>query len=407
MDKGWGKGKEADVTKHVAAASYLGWMLDAFDFFLMIFLLEDIAKEFGTGITQVTIAITLTLAMRPAGALIFGRLADRFGRKPVLMLDIGLFALFEFLTAFSPNFTVFVILRALFGIAMGGEWGIGTALTMESISTRTRGLVSGILQAGYPSGYLLASVVFALLYSSIGWRGMFIVGGLPALLVLYIRSYVPESPAWKAASGKQKPSLLSSLRQHWKLAFFTILLMTGFNFFSHGSQDLYPTFLQVQHGFNPHTVGAIAIIYNIGAIFGGVFFGTLSDYMGRRYAILLAALLALPLLPLWAFSTTPVMLALGAFLMQFTVQGAWGVIPCYLNELSPAEIRATFPGLMYQLGNLLASANATLQAMIAAHYNGNYSYGLFLVVGSVAILIAGLMLAGPERHRRKISGLDS
>ncbi len=401
------KSQRVDTSKHVVAASYLGWMLDAFDFFIMVFLLQDIAKEFGTDITQVTIAITLTLAMRPVGALLFGRLADRFGRKPVLMLDVGLFALFEVLTAFSPNFTAFIILRALFGIAMGGEWGIGSALTMESISTRARGLVSGILQAGYPSGYLLASVAYALLYSSIGWRGMFIVGGLPALLVLYIRSHVPESPAWEAASTQVKPSLLSSLKQHWKLALFTIVLMTGFNFFSHGSQDLYPTFLQVQHGFNPHTVGTIAIIYNIGAIIGGISFGALSDYIGRRYAILLATLLALPVLPLWAFSATPVMLALGAFLMQFAVQGAWGVIPCYLNELSPAEIRATFPGLMYQLGNLLASANATLQAMIAAHYNGDYSYGLMLVVGSVAILIAGLMLAGPEQHGRKITGMDS
>ncbi len=384
--------------KNVVMACFLGWTLDAFDFFLMVFILKDISLEFGSNMALVTLSLTLTLAMRPVGAFIFGRLADHFGRKPILMIDIGLFSLFEFLTAFSPNLITLMALRALFGIAMGGEWGIGSALMMESLPAKSRGFASGLLQTGYPAGYLLASLTFALFYNTIGWRGMCMVGVIPALLVMFIRRNVPESEAWK--TGKMKPKLpfLSSLTKHWKLTAYAVGLMTAFNFFSHGSQDLYPTFLQVQHGFDVHTVGLIAIIYNIGAMIGGIFVGILSEYIGRRYAIIIAALAALPLIPLWAFASTPLLLATGAFFMQMAIQGAWGVIPAYLNELSPKEIRATFPGTVYQLGNFLASANATLQAFIAIQLGGNYSLALSLVVGVVAVIIAGMVFLGPERH---------
>jgi SHS family lactate transporter-like MFS transporter len=384
--------------RHTIIACFLGWTLDAFDFFIMIFLLKDIAHTFNTDITIVTIAIMLTLAMRPIGALIFGRLADKYGRRPILMLNILMFSVFEFFTAFSPNLTIFFILRTLFGIAMGGEWGIGSALMMESIPTKSRGLASGILQTGYPMGYLLASIVYALIYNYIGWRGMFIIGVIPAFLVMYIRSSVPESEFWKKQGIKPKPSFLSVIRYNWKISVFAIVLMTAFNFFSHGSQDLYPTFLQVQHGFDTHVVGTIAIIYNIGAIIGGLFFGYISEYIGRRKAIIIGALLALPMIPLWAFSTTPILLGLGAFLIQIAIQGAWGVIPAYLNELSPSEIRATFPGTVYQLGNFLASANATLQAFMASHLAGQYSIAMSIVVGTVAVVITVLMIFGPERH---------
>jgi len=385
--------------KHIVVACFLGWMLDAFDFFLMVFILKDIAKEFVTPISSVALAITLTLAMRPVGAVIFGRISDKYGRRPAMMWCVALYSVLEFLSGFSPNLLVLLILRSLFGIAMGGEWGVGAALTMESIPAKSRGIISGILQAGYPVGYLLASIVFGLFHDSIGWRGMFFVGVLPALLVLYIRSKVIESPAIEQAKkSAQKANLTASLQQHWKLAIYVILLMTAFNFFSHGTQDMYPTFLEVQHHFNTHTVSIIAVIANLGAIVGAFIFGALSQRIGRRRAIALAAILALPVLPLWAYSSTLLMLAAGGFLMQVMVQGAWGVVPVHLNELSPPEIRGTFPGVTYQLGNLLAAANATIQAGVAQHYGGNYSLSLALIAGIFAVVIAVLALLGRENH---------
>ena len=381
--------------RSVVIASFLGWALDAFDFFLLVFVLKDIAQEFGTEISHVTFAILLTLAMRPIGAFLFGRAADRWGRRPTLMVNVLLYSIIEFASAFSPNLTVLLVLRALYGVAMGGEWGVGASLVMESIPLRARGFVSGLLQSGYPTGYFLASIVYGLLFPIIGWRGMFMVGVLPALLVLYIRRRVPESPTWDRAAAARSGTL-SILTSHWRLGLYAVVLMTAFNFFSHGTQDLYPTFLQVQHGLSPHAVGTIAAIYNVGAILGGILCGSLSERIGRRRMIVIAALLSLPVVPLWAFSDSPVLLAMGAFLMQFMVQGAWGVIPVHLNELSPDEARGTFPGLVYQLGNLLASANATIQAGIATHFGGNYGLALALVAGSVAIIIAVLTSLGDE-----------
>jgi MFS transporter, SHS family, lactate transporter len=381
--------------RSVVIASFLGWTLDAFDFFLLVFVLKDIAQEFNTQISEVTFAILLTLAMRPIGAFLFGRAADRWGRRPTLMVDVLLYSFIEFASGFSPNLTVLLVLRALYGVAMGGEWGVGASLTMESIPPHARGFVSGLLQSGYPTGYFVASIVYGLLFPIIGWRGMFMVGVLPALLVLYIRRRVPESPSWDRAAAARS-NTLSILRSHWRLGVYAVVLMTAFNFFSHGTQDLYPTFLQVEHGLSPHAVGTIAAIYNVGAIIGGIVSGSLSEWIGRRRVIVIAALLSLPVLPLWAFSDSPALLALGAFLMQVMVQGAWGVIPVHLNELSPDEARGTFPGFVYQLGNLLASANATIQAGIAAHFGGNYGLALALVASSVAIIIAVLTSLGVE-----------
>jgi MFS transporter, SHS family, lactate transporter len=385
--------------KHVTIASYLGWTLDAFDFFLTVFVLKDIAKEFNTQISDVAFAIMLTLMMRPLGALIFGRIADRFGRKPTLMVNIVLYSVFELLSGFSTSLTMFLVLRALFGVAMGGEWGVGAALTMETVPAKSRGVVSGLLQAGYPSGYLLASVVFGVLYASIGWRGMFFVGVIPALLVLYIRRNVPESPAWQAMETRQqKAGLLSTIGHNLKLSIYAIVLMTCFNFFSHGSQDLYPTFLLVQRKFDPHMVSLITIVLNVGAIIGGLGFGLASEKIGRRKSICIAALIALPVLPLWAFSSTPLMLAVGAFLMQISVQGAWGIIPVHLNEISPVAIRATFPGLIYQLGNLFASVNGPLQSKIAEAHGNDYASVMAIVIGIVAVLIAVLIPFSPEKR---------
>lgn len=384
--------------KNVTIAAYLGWTLDAFDFFLMVFVFKDIATEFHVGIPAVSIAVVLTLAMRPVGALIFGRLADRFGRKPTMMANILLYSVLELASGFAPSLISLLVLRALFGIAMGGEWGVGSALTMETIPPKSRGFVSGLLQAGYPSGYLLASVVFGLFYQYIGWRGMFMVGVLPALLVLYIRSNVTESPAWEAMANKPRQSLLKTLLANWKLSIYSIILMTAFNFFSHGTQDVYPTFLREQHHFDPHTVSLIVITLNIGAIIGGLGFGSISEKIGRRKAIFYAALIALPVLPLWAYSSTPLALAAGAFLMQISVQGAWGVIPVHLNEISPDAVRATFPGLVYQLGNLLASVNLYMQTTIAVAHDKNYSLAMALVAGITAIVIAVLIIFSRERR---------
>ncbi|MEX3789689.1 MFS transporter [Paraburkholderia sp. BR14374] len=384
--------------RNVTIAAYLGWTLDAFDFFLMVFVLKDIAQEFNTDIPSVAVAIMLTLMMRPLGALIFGWLADKYGRRPTLMVNIGCFSLLELLSGLSPNLMTLLVLRALFGIAMGGEWGVGGALTMETVPPKSRGIVSGLLQAGYPSGYLLASVVFGVFYQYIGWRGMFFVGVLPALLVLYIRAHVPESPAFQTLEKKVRPGLVATLKQNVGLSIYAIILMTAFNFFSHGSQDLYPTFLRVQLKFDPHTVSWITIVLNIGAICGGLFFGWASEKIGRKRAIFIAALIALPVLPVWAFSTTPFLLALGAFLMQISVQGAWGVIPVHLNEISPDEIRATFPGLVYQLGNLIASVNGPMQSKIAEMHDNNYALVMAVVIGIVAIVICALIPFSRERR---------
>ncbi|CAH2792384.1 MAG: Uncharacterized MFS-type transporter STM0356 [uncultured Caballeronia sp.] len=384
--------------RNVTIAAYLGWTLDAFDFFLMVFVLKDIAAEFNTKIPAVALGIALVLAMRPIGALIFGRLADKYGRRPMLMVNIAIYSLLEMLSGFSPNLFTLLVLRSLFGIAMGGEWGVGSALTMETVPTKARGFVSGLLQAGYPSGYLLASIVFGVAYQYVGWRGMFFIGVAPALLVLYVRAHVPESPAWKAMEKRPRPGLLATLKKNWQFSIYAIVLMTAFNFFSHGTQDLYPTFLREQHHFDPHTVALITIVLNIGAICGGLFFGSMSEKIGRQWAIFIAALIALPVLPLWAFSSGPVALAAGAFLMQISVQGAWGVIPVHLNEISPDEIRATFPGLIYQLGNLLASVNATMQASIAIKNGNNYGLAMALVGGTVAVVIAALIFFSRERR---------
>lgn len=394
--------------RNVAIASFLSWTLDAFDFFLLVFLLSDIATSYQVDIKDVTLAILLTLAVRPIGALLFGRAAERFGRKPVLMVNILFFSFFELCTAAAPSLTVFLILRVIYGVAMGGVWGVASSLAMETIPDRSRGLMSGIFQAGYPFGYLLAGVVYGLLYSVVGWRGMFVIGAVPIFLLPFIYYKVQESPVWLAArERKESTALLPVLKTHWKLCVYLVVLMAAFNFFSHGTQDLYPTFLKVQHGFDAHTVSIIAICYNIASIIGGVTFGTLSERIGRKKAIIIAALLSLPVLPLWAFAGGSWTLGLGAFLMQFMVQGAWGVIPTYLTELVPAGTRAVLPGFVYQLGNLIASVNATLQAYIAESHGHNYGLAMAMVAGTVAIIISVLVFFGRDTQGKVINAASN
>ncbi|HVZ48415.1 MAG TPA: MFS transporter [Gemmatimonadaceae bacterium] len=384
--------------KNAFIASLLGWTLDAFDFFVMVFILKAIAADFGTDVKSIAFAVTLTLAMRPLGALVFGMLADKYGRRPILMIDILLFSGLELASAFAPSLPALLVLRALFGFAMGGEWGLGASLTMETIPASARGIASGILQEGYALGYLLAAVVYGLLFDTIGWRGMFAVGVLPALLVLYIRRNVEESPAWHRAATRKRRPMGEVFGQHGLRFLYVVILMTAFNFFSHGTQDLYPTFLQVQRGLSTHTVSLITIVSMFGAIVGGIVFGQLSQSRGRRKAIVWAALLALPVIPLWAFSTGALWLGVGAFLMQISVQGAWGVIPVHLNELSPDEVRATFPSFAYQLGNLLASVNATMQAGIAESHGNNYALALAIVAAAAVIGVVVLTSVGKEAH---------
>jgi SHS family lactate transporter-like MFS transporter len=350
-------------------------------------------------------AVFLTLAARPIGALLFGRIADRFGRKPALMWNIVAYSFLELASGFAPTMTVLLAVRALFGIAMGGDWGIGSALTMETIPPSARGFVSGLLQIGYPSGYLLATLVNELFYEQLGWRYMFALGAVPAILVFFIRRGVDESAAWQKQKAAPRVGFVEALKRDWKLAAYAIILMTAFNFFSHGSQDAYPNlFLKGQHGFDNQLTSHIMIIANLGAIIGGPLFGYLSQTLGRRRSMILATLIAWPVLPFWAFGSSPALLALGAFLMQFSVQGAWGVIPAHLNELSPAEIRATFPGLVYQLGNLLAAVNLNLQVAIAESHGNNYGLAMAVVIGTVSVVIAALLIFGPERRDVSMTG---
>ncbi|HYZ15411.1 MAG TPA: MFS transporter [Candidatus Acidoferrum sp.] len=392
-------------------AAFLGWCLDAFDFFLVTFVVFKIAADFGKAIPEVAFAITITLMMRPVGALIFGVLADKFGRRGPLMISVLAYSVFELLTAAAPNFTIFIVLRALYGIAMGGEWGVGAALALETLPAEARGIASGILQQGYATGYLLAAVVFGALFEFIGWRGMFVIGALPAFLVLYIRSGVEESPAWRAGQSMLAPgkrgNLVASFLHQPMLYIYAILLMAAFNFMSHGSQDLYPTFLTKQRGFDPHVTSYVAIVANIGAILGGTLFGGLSQRIGRRLTIMIACVLGAVTIPLWIGAPSTVLLALGGFLIQFFVQGAWGVVPAHLNELSPGDVRGTFPGLTYQLGNLISAFSAQWEAAYATKSfpapGGGADYGHAMAIIMVGVFAAVFILTAIGRERRGVA----
>jgi SHS family lactate transporter-like MFS transporter len=397
-----------DTQRKTFLACFLGWTLDALDFFLLTFVVREVSADFSVSIVKVTFAITLTLMMRPLGALIFGMLGDRFGRRVPLMIDIIFYSLMELLTAFSPNYTVFLIFRALYGIGMGGEWGLGASLAMESLPAKARGLASGILQQGYSFGFLLAAVVYWLVFPHFGWRALFVVGALPALLVIYIRAHVPESAAWqrqRATATEKSLGIWRMVTENWRLLIYAVLLMTAFNYMSHGTQDLYPTFLQKQRGLSVNQTAPIAIIYNLGAICGGTLLGFYSQRWGRRRTIIIAAVFGILLIPAWIFSPTLPLLIAGGFLMQFMVQGAWGVVPVHLNELSPPAWRGTFPGVVYQLGNFFSANAAMLQARLAEHFvrpNGQPDYALTMACVLVVVFPALILLAALGREARGI-----
>lgn len=410
------------VQRNTFAACFLGWTLDAFDYFLLTLCLTSIAADFHVGIKAVAEAIFWTLVMRPVGAFLFGLMAERFGRRPTLMLNIVSFSVFGLASAFAPTLASFLICRALFGVAMGGEWGVGAALAFETLPAAGRGFFSGLLQEGYVVGSLLAAALYWLLFPHLhgtgiftAWRVMFMIGALPALLAFYLRFKVEESPVWLAAK-QRRTSDGSSLRASFDLKglvaylpsfLFLVVLMTAFNSFSHGTQDLYPTFLQRDHGLTPSNVGLVVVISNIGALFGGICWGAASERLGRKGAIIGAALLALPMVPLWAWSHSVVALAAGGFLMQFMVQGAWGIIPAHLNELSPGPVRAIFPGFAYQLGNLVSSRNSVFQVMLAGRFSGGM---LKLILSGtvvvVALAVAGITALGREATGANLSGED-
>ncbi len=403
------------VQRNTFSACFLGWTLDAFDFFLLTFCLKAIAADFHVGVKQVAEAIFWTLVMRPVGALLFGAMAERYGRRPTLMLNVVAFSVFELASAFAPTLHIFLVCRALFGVAMGGVWGVGAALAMETLPARGRGFFSGLLQEGYVVGNLLAAALFGLLFPRLhgsgmmtNWRVMFMVGALPALLAFYMQFKVKESPVWLASRDRRRQAPIiafdfARLQHIVKLTLrylpsflFLVVLMTAFTSFSHGTQDLYPTFL-LDRGLSDGHVGLVAAIANIGAFVGGICCGALSENFGRRKTILFAALLAIPMVPLWAWSHSMAMLAVGGFLMQFMVQGAWGIIPAHLNELAPGPVRAIFPGVAYQLGNLLSSRNAVFQAAYATRHNdGALNVSLSGTVVIVAIVVATVAALGPE-----------
>jgi len=394
------------VQRNTFVACFLGWSLDAFDFFILVFCIPALSAHFHRSISTIAEAVFWTLAMRPVGAFLFGMMADRWGRRPTLMLNIISYSFFELASAFAPNLQIFLITRALFGIGMGGEWGVGAALAFETLPAEGRGFFSGVLQEGYVVGYLLAALVYGTLFSLVGWRGMFVIGALPAVLVIFILNRVEESPAWEQGrlSRKSERHLGTDIWLHVGVFAFLVVLMFAFNSFSHGTQDLYPTFLQKNLSFAPKTVSLIAIIYSIGALLGGICFGTWSERIGRKRAIMIAALLAIPVIPLWAYSRSVPLLALGGFLMQFMVQGAWGVVPAHLNELSPPAVRGTLPGFAYQIGNLLSARNSVIQARVAeTRYAGSLAPVLAWTVLIVASLVAITTMSGREQRGADLS----
>jgi MFS transporter, SHS family, lactate transporter len=392
------EGAAAAQGGHWAAvtAGFLGWTLDAFDFFLVSICLTDIGREFHKTDAEMIFTMTVTLAFRPVGAFLFGLLADRYGRRLPLMLDLVFYSVVEVLSGLAPNYTTFLVLRALFGIGMGGEWGIGASLAMEKVPPRLRGVLSGLLQQGYAAGNLLATIAYFLLFRRFGWRPLFFIGGLPALLALFVRWHVKESEVWQKTRKESWSSLGRAILSNWRLFLYLAGFMMAMNLAAHGTQDLYPTFLKRQWNFGVSQRAWLNGVSMVGAILGGTLFGWLSDGWGRRRAIITALLGATLVVPLWAYAPSLPLLFAGAFLIQFLVQGAWGVIPAHLAELSPDAVRGFLPGFGYQVGVLLSSPVAYMEASIAPQIG--YANAMAGTAVTVFLLAAGAAWLGKERR---------
>lgn len=395
-------GKRQGLVNHRPAvlASFLGWTLDAFDFFIVVFCLTSIGEEFHKSDAQIALSIAVTLAFRPMGAFLFGLLADWYGRRLPLILNVLFYSLAEVLTGLMHGYASFMVLRALFGIGMGGQWGVGASLAMEKAPARRRGMLSGLLQQGYSLGSVLAALSYFFLFGRWGWRPLFFIGSAPALLlVLYIYFRVEESEVWQESKLQSWAELRFELRSHWRLFAYLAAFMMMMQFASHGTQDMYPTFLQRQWHFSPDQRSAITALSMIGAIIGGIVVGHLSDQWGRRRAMVTAFILAVLIVPLWAYASSTLLLVVGAFLIQFMVQGAWGVIPAHLAELSPDSVRALLPGFAYQCGTLLSSTVVYLEALFAQRT----SYATAMALTGVLVFVSASIVAALGKERRGIN----
>ena len=399
-------GNEADAKgwQFAVASSILGWVLDAFDFFVVVFLFDALAAKFHVDKKAIVWTISITLAMRPVGALLFGALADKYGRRKPLMVCVVYFSIITVLSGFAPNCIFFIIMRALYGIGMGGYWGIGASFAMENAPPARRGVLSGMMQGGYPFGYLLAAVGMLTIMPHFGWRAMFVVGSSLAAVIVLLTYLSPESEAWKQHRIGSIATIFKTLFQNMGSFSYLVLVMVVMSCLSHGTQDLYPDFLKslpfvrnaLVFGIKP--LYAIPILYNIGAIVGAVFFGHISEKIGRRYSVMAALILSLVSIPAWAFGGSIVVIVLGSYLMQTGVQGAFGVIPAHLNELSPDAVRSLFPGFVYQLGVLIASPAVTFEFVLRNHFGYPWALTLFEVV--VIVLLLFVFGFGPEKRGR-------
>jgi SHS family lactate transporter-like MFS transporter len=380
---------------YAISAGILGWTLDSFDFFVVVFMVDTLANRFHVGKASIVLTLTATLAMRPLGAVLFGMLSDRYGRRKPLMAVVAYFSLIEVLSGLSINYPMFFALRLLFGIGMGGFWGAGASLTLESAPTRWRGTLSGLLQGGYPLGYLLAAVAARLVLPAWGWRAMFWAGLVPGLITMIVTYKSPESEAWKQHQVTSMGGIVNVVWEHRKNFVYLVLTLTLMIFLSHGTQDLYPDFLKTAHRVAPNTVAYLAMFYNVGAILGTVSVGYTSERLGRRRSIICALILCALVIPMWAFGHSLTVLAIGAFLMQIGVQGAWGVIPAHLNELSPDAVRSLFPGFIYQLGVLFGAPTNTIEYALRDRIGYQWALTIFEAATIVALVI--VFALGPER----------
>jgi len=380
------------------------WTFDAFDFFILTYVLAPVARDFHQPIPNIALTLTASLVMRPVGAFLFGLLADRYGRRIPLMIDVLFYSVMEILSGLAPSYRIFLVLRLLYGVGMGGAWGVGASFAMESVPIRKRGILSGVLQEGYAFGNLLAAIGFWTVFPRWGWRPVFFIGVVPALLTLFLLARVQESDSWKATAARERTwgDYFRLVAANWRRFLFIAALMAMMNFISHGTQDLYPTFLQQQRHFDARTTALLSIVSMMGAIVGGILIGLYSDRRGRRRAMVWSVLLGILLIPLWVFVPGIGWIAFGAFLMQFLVQGAWGVVPVHINELSPDALRGFFPGFAYQVGVLIASTAPYIEAVMSRQFG--YARAMAVFAAVVLALGALVIAAGPEAHRVAFSG---